>query len=55
MGFHHEDAASRWRRGRPVSTKASYSLRTEIRRPEIRDTARASNSLILLRLELVKT
>lgn len=27
MGFHHEDAASRRRRGRPLSTKSSYGIR----------------------------
>jgi len=26
MGFNYKDAASRWRRGRPLSTEASDSL-----------------------------
>src|ERR1700733_15466606 len=33
MGFHYEDAASRWGRGRPLSTEASYCLSVEIKRP----------------------
>src|SRR5260370_16630422 len=33
MGFHCEDAASRWRRGSPLSAEASYGLRLEMKRP----------------------
>ena len=32
MGFDHEDAACRWRRGRPLSTKASYGVGLEMNR-----------------------
>jgi catechol 2,3-dioxygenase-like lactoylglutathione lyase family enzyme len=37
MGFHYEDAASRWRRGRPLSTETSHGLgrRLEMKRRQI--------------------
>jgi hypothetical protein len=33
MGFHYEDAASRRRRGWPLSTEASYGLSPEMKKP----------------------
>jgi hypothetical protein len=33
MGFNYEDTASRWRRGRTLSTEASYGLGLEMKRP----------------------
>jgi hypothetical protein len=34
-GFRYQDAASRWKRGRPVSTKASDCVRLEMKRRTI--------------------
>jgi hypothetical protein len=42
MGFHYKDAASRRRRGRPLSTEASYGLRLEMKRPQIRTLSKAT-------------
>ena len=33
MGFHYEDGASRWRQCWPLSAKAPYGLRLEMKVP----------------------